>query len=230
MVGIDDGTTLPLHMISGQLMRVDAGAVQCHGLFAAPEQAQGLIILAQGLNTNHSHQYALTLAHVLYQHALATFVVDLFSSAERELDRQSGFFRTNYQIMAQRLPGIAEWFLENPGTARLTIGYFGMDAAGTATLQAAAERPDIAGAVVCAGGQIDPAHHGLSGVVAPTLLITAEKDVEAVKESQDTLSQLQGKKQVEMISGATTITQDLRARFRMMRLTLDWFTSHLVGL
>src|SRR5690242_9812840 len=101
MLGFDEDATLSFETGREQLIRVPAGAVERDGIFFLPENAHGLVILAQGIeDASHGpHQRALALTESVRSQGLATFVVDLFSSEEQELDRQTAYFQQNTDIM-----------------------------------------------------------------------------------------------------------------------------------
>jgi dienelactone hydrolase len=212
------------------LIQVPAGAVDLNGIIFLPPEAKGQVILAYGIETieENPHQTAINLAQVFHAHKIATLIVDLFSSEERELDAQTGYFRRNTEIMQQRIIGLAEWLLENPETAHLSPGYFGSGVAGAAALIAAAERPDIPTAVVVAGGQLEDARSALPGVLASTLLIAAEKDEDTVKSQQGALALLQHNKQFEQVHGSSSLFSDQHSFDEVARLASTWFERWLL--
>lgn len=214
----------------GRLVRVGAGAVTREGILAHPPDAPGIVILAHGLEGAEQtpHQNSLALAGLLNQSRLATLLVDLFDSDERALDETTAFFRENVEIMQQRLIGIADWLLDNPETENLSVGFFGVNVVGAASLIAAAERPDAIAAVVSAGGRANMARDYLPKVLAPALLIAAEKDEPAIKANQEALDLLPGKKQSERVAGASSLFADRETISEVARLAGQWFSRWLV--
>jgi putative phosphoribosyl transferase len=175
----------------GRLLSIEAEAVELSGILNIPDDAHGLVILAQGIdNSADLRPHFITMSQLFNQSALATVLVDLFMTDERKLDEETGFFHKNTDIMQQRLVGMADWFLQNEETQNFTIGYFGTGASGAAALVAAAERPDNVRAVVAAGSPIDMIQQYLQGVMAPTRLIAADNDEAGVKMNQAGLASL----------------------------------------
>jgi putative phosphoribosyl transferase len=216
----------------GRLIQVSAGAVDLNGIIFLPQQAKGQVILTYGIETleENPHRTAINLAQVFHTHNIATLIVDLFSSEERELDAQTGYFRLNTEVMQQRIIGLAEWLMENPETAHLSPGYFGSGIAGAAALIAAAERPDIPTAVVVAGGPLVSARSALPGVLASTLLIAAEQDEDTVKSQQEALALLQHNKQFEPVPGVSSLFADQHSLDKVARLASAWFERWLLPL
>ncbi|MBV9228409.1 MAG: alpha/beta hydrolase [Chloroflexi bacterium] len=215
----------------GRLIRIEAEAVELYGILNIPDNAHGLVILIQGLDniSGNLRQSFIAISQLFNQNALATLLVDLFTTNERKLDEESGFFRANTDIMQQRLIGMADWLLQNEETQNLSIGYFGTGASGAAALVAAAERPDNVRAVVVAGGSIDMVQQYLSGIMAPTRLIAAEKDEAGVKMNQAGFDSLTMKeKSFEQVKDTSSLFENNDTLQEVARLAQGWFTHWLV--
>jgi putative phosphoribosyl transferase len=213
----------------GRLFHITAQEVILSGILNIPADARGVVLLTHDIEgvAKHPHEYAISLAQSFYTNGLATLVVDLFASEERQVDKETAFFRTNTSIMQQRITGIAEWLREQPEITNLSIGYFGTDVSGAAALIAAAERPDIVRAVVSASGRLDMAQDYLSRILAPTILIVAQHDTAAVRRHQDTLGQLTVDKQFEQIPDVSSLFENAHTRDEVARLAGQWFTRWL---
>lgn len=207
--------------INGQLVSLGAGAIDLVGLLHIPPQAHGIVLLTHGVNASETltHNSALTIAHSFFQNGLATLVVDLFTTEEQKLDATSSFFRTNTDIMQQRIIGIAEWLSTNDLTRTLSIGYFGVGITGAATLIAAAERPDIVAAVVSVAAQLALVQDHLRRITTPTMLIMTGTDQNKLKMHLDTLAQISAEKRFEQIAENGN---------DIARLAGTWFSNHLV--
>ena len=216
---------------NGRLIHVGAGAVTLAGLLHLPAEAHGLVILTHGIegSTESSHQTALAIAQVLFQDNIATLLVDLFTAEEQRLDQGTDYFRLNTSVMEQRIAGMAQWLLENDETQHLSIGYFGAGATGAAVLIAAAERPDVVAAVVAAGGMLDAAQDYLRRVLAPTLLIAATQNTQAIAQSQQALENFPKEKRFEQIeAGSASLFATNDSVTKVAQRASQWFSTHLV--
>ncbi|MHB8597982.1 MAG: dienelactone hydrolase family protein [Ktedonobacteraceae bacterium] len=217
---------------NGRPIEVPAGAVILAASLQIPENAHGMVLLAQGSRNTSDGHYNKNFASLFHASGLATLSVDLISEEEDILDKATGFFRDNTSILSQRILGVASWLTENAETQDYSIGYFGVGIVGTAALIAAAERPDIIHAVVSCGGRLDGAQSYLSGVQAPTLLITSGQDTREVALSQEALSQLStplaGDKKVEIVAGAAQLLP--YKLVYVAQLANEWFVRHLVAI
>lgn len=213
-----------------QLVHIGAEAVALNGFLSIPEEARGLVILAHGIEdvSLNPHQNVVAMTRALNQHGLATLQVDLFSKEEKQLNVSTHFFCENIDIMQQRIVGTAEWFLENPSTENLSIGYFGVGVVGAAAIMAAAERPDVVAAVVAVGSEADLALDYVPRVLAPILLIAGEHDTAAIETHQRVLAQLKADKQLETVEGEASLFASQHGVDEVVRLAGGWFSRWLV--
>ena len=214
---------------TGRLIEITAGAVTLPALFHMPTNPRGLVVLTHGIEgiTDGTHASTLAIASQLHQASLATLVVDLFSTGEEQLDAGTDYFKGNTSIMEQRIMGIAEWTQDNAETSNLPLGYFGAGAAGAAVLIAAAERPDVVKAVVAVGARLDLAEDAPRRILAPTMLIAAQQDTNAIQQNQQAMESLTQTKRFEQIAGVNTLFSSKESITRIAQLAGEWFAQHL---
>jgi putative phosphoribosyl transferase len=105
------------------------------------------------------------------------------------LDKTTGFFRENVNVLHQRMKDIANWLIATDETQSLDLGYFGVGVSAAADL-AAALRPDAVHAIVAVAPHIDRVSPSLPRVVTPTLLMVAERDTQGLDMSRRALAEL----------------------------------------
>jgi dienelactone hydrolase len=201
------------------------------GELSIPQNARGIVILAQGSkNIEQLSSYSL-FADALYEAELATLLVHLLTEDEEQLDSQTQFFRFNVSILYQRIIGIAEWLAVNLETQNFSIGYFGGGPTGAAALVAAAERPDLVYAIVVGEGRLDLAQPYLARVFAPTLLMVRENDSAALQMNREALQQmpiaLETNKKIESIASSAGLFEASDVLKQVVELTSQWFAQHL---
>ncbi len=214
-----------------RLVPVAAGALVLAGELSIPQNARGIVLLAQGSkNIEQLSSYSL-FADALYEAELATLLVHLLTEDEEQLDSQTQFFRFNVSILYQRIIGVAEWLAVNLETQNLSIGYFGGGPTGAAALVAAAERPDLVYAIVVGEGRIDLAQPYLARVAAPTLLMVREDDSAALQMNREALQQmpiaLETNKKIESIASSAGLFEASDVLKQVVELTGQWFAQHL---
>ena len=171
-------------------VRVIAGAVVLEGDLRLPERARGVVLFAHGSGSSRRSSRNRYVAGLLNEAGLATLLIDLLTLEEERVDRQTAALRFDIDLLATRLIGATDWLTRYPDTRNLGLGYFGASTGAAAALVAAAERADIARAVVSRGGRPDLAGAALEKVQAPTLLIVGGDDVPVIELNRAALARL----------------------------------------
>jgi dienelactone hydrolase len=211
-----------------RLVRVTAGAVTLEGNLSLPEGARGVVLFAHGSGSGRHSSRNRYVARLLNQAGLATLLIDLLTADEEAVDLQTAHLRFDIGLLAQRLVGATGWLTQQPDTRHLRIGYFGASTGAAAALVAAAERPDVVGAVVSRGGRPDLAGPALPLVRAPTLLIVGGSDVPVIGLNRAAFEQLRCEKQLVIVPGATHLFEEPGALDEVARLAREWFERHLM--
>jgi dienelactone hydrolase len=149
------------------------------------------------------------------------------SCNKQALDARTTALRFDIGLLSRRLIMATNWLLHQPETASLTIGYFGASTGAAAALVAAAELPELIGAIVSRGGRPDLAGDALRHVVAPTLLIVGGNDPYVLGYNRKALTELQGPKKLQIIPGATHLFEEKGALETVAQLAKDWFVAYL---
>jgi dienelactone hydrolase len=206
---------------------VNLEGVNLEGTLAIPEMAQGMIVLVHGSGSHrHSHVNGY-IAQELRRAAFATFLINLLTPDEEDIDMRTQHYRFDIGLLALRLFKVTEWLSQNPDTCHLKVGYFGANTESAATLVAAADHPDMIHAIVSRSGRTDLSGSVLSRIKTPTLLIVGEGDFPYVGINQDALKQLNAAKQLEMIPAATHLFEEQGALEQAIELACQWFGRHL---
>lgn len=209
-------------------VQVVAGPVTLHGSLSRPKSAHGVVLFAHGSGSSRHSSRNRYVARALHDAGLATLLIDLLTAEEEAVDAQTSHLRFDIGLLAERLVGATNWLAGNPETADSAIGYFGASTGGGAALVAAAELPNVVGAVVSRGGRPDLAGPALPRVQAPTLLIVGGNDVPVIGLNRKALEQLGAReKQLVIVPGATHLFEEAGALEEVARLAADWFTRHL---
>ncbi len=209
------------------LVRVKAGSVTLEGNLDIPENAKGIVLFAHGSGSGRHSPRNRFVAEVLREGGLATLLIDLLTLDEEAIDLRTRHLRFDINLLAERLAGATDWLLENPETKDLRIGYFGASTGAGAALVAAAERPEVIGAVVSRGGRPDLAGLALPKVKAPTLLIVGGHDIPVIALNEQAFAQLNVEKELEIVPGASHLFEEPGTLEEAARLAREWFIEHL---
>jgi putative phosphoribosyl transferase len=147
---------------------------------------------------------------MLNEARLATLLVDLLTSNEEAVDLRTTHLRFDIELLADRLVGATDWLIQYPDTR-----------------VAAAERPDVVGAVVSRGGRPDLAGPALIRVHAPTLLIVGGNDFQGIELNRLALARLRCEKRLVIVPGATHLFEEPGMLDEAAHLAREWFERYL---
>jgi len=210
-----------------RLVRIAAGSVLLEGNLSLPAGARGVVLFAHGSGSSRHSPRNRHVARLLNQAKLATLLVDLLTADEEAIDLRTAHLRFDIGLLAERLIAATDWLTQQPATRELRVGYFGASTGAGAALVAAAERPEVVGAVVSWGGRPDLAGPALARVRAPTLLIVGGNDVPVIELNQAALAQLRCEKQLVIVPGATHLFEEPGALDEVAQLAREWFERYL---
>jgi dienelactone hydrolase len=220
---IDDNTTLPA---AGEML-LPVGEAALGASLAVPEDATGLVILAQSSGSGRFNPRTRRIAGLLYRGRMVTMLLDLLTPAEHELDCETAQFRLNVPRLAARLRAAIDGATRDLRVGGLPLGLFGAHTAAAAAIVAAAERPDVVSAVVCCGGRLDLAGGSLWRVAAPTLLMTGENDPVLLNINRLAAHELSAIHALEIVPCAAELIGDPLALPQVALLSRVWFQRHL---
>ncbi len=206
---------------------VPAGRARLEGNLLVPAGARGVVLFAHGSGSSRFSPRNRYVASALQRAPLATLLLDLLTPEEEEADLRTRHLRFDIDLLAGRLVAAAEWLSKDAQTTALRIGYFGASTGGGAALAAAAERPELAGAVVSRGGRPDLAGPALARVQAPTLLIVGGYDYPVIEMNQEALARIPAVKKLEIVPGATHLFEEPGTLEQVASLSRQWFEKYL---
>ena len=208
-------------------VRIATAGVALDGTLSRPVNATGLVVFAHGSGSSRFSSRNRFVAEQLHQAGLATLLFDLLTMQENSVDELTREYRFDIGRLAQRLTGTVDWVAANCETAQLPVGLFGASTGAAAALVAAAQRPDLVGAVVSRGGRPDLAGEFLSQVQAPTLLIVGGLDIQVIELNRQAAEALAAEHRIEIVPGASHLFEEPGKLRVVSQLAADWFTTHL---
>lgn len=230
-----------------QQVVVSGGPVLLNGVLSRPVGAANIVVFPYMRVAEAGNEKMLRglerLARACRQAGMDTLLVNLLTPEDEELDRATGFFRENIDVLHQRVTGIANWLIYQAEPGGISMGYVGAGVCGAAILAAAATRPDAIHSIVAIAPRIDLVRSALPEVIAPTLLIVGEQDTAAVDMGREALGKLlsdtaldvvaQARKRgvtnrLEIIRGITSVFENEQALQTVCQQAIDWFKSHLL--
>ena len=212
-----------------RLIQIRVGQVALEGNLSLPERAGGVVLFAHGSGSSRHSPRNRHVARMLNRANLATLLVDLLTPEEEALDVWTVHLRFDIGLLTGRLIGATDWLTQHPDTRHLRVGYFGASTGAGAALVAAAERPDVVGAVVSRGGRPDLAGPALARVRAPTLLIVGGYDLQVIQLNRVAFAQLHSEKELVIVPGATHLFEEPGTLDEVAQLAREWFERYLMA-
>ncbi len=193
-------------------VRIPLEGVGLDARLSMPTRGSGVVVFAHAGGPRHEH-----VAQTLQREHLATVRLDLLADGGRDSD---------VPVLAGRLAAVVDWLTDQPVTSGHPIGLFGAGVEAAVALVVAAERPAAVHAVVSCGGRPDLAGDALTRVLAPTLLIAAERDEEVLEANRQAARRASGG-HLEVVPGASDLIEEPGALDSVTRLTARWFHRHV---
>lgn len=202
---------------------IPADHILLQGELTIPASAPAIILFSHGSGSSHRSPRNRKVAQVLQQAGFGTLLFDLLTAEEDT----SFTNRFAIDLLTERLVAATRWVESLPETQDRRIGYFGASTGAAAALKAAAQLPST-GAVVSRGGRPDLAMDVLDEVKAPTLLIVGSLDTDVLAMNRQAFAQLNCKKQLEVVEGATHLFEEPGALETVCTLAKHWFKTQLL--
>jgi pimeloyl-ACP methyl ester carboxylesterase len=205
---------------------LDGGEIQ--GDLNIPEHSMAIVIFAHGSGSSRHSPRNKFVAQALNDAGLATLLIDLLTAHEETLDLETGDFRFDISLLADRLSAVTNWLRTQVATQKLHVGYFGASTGAAAALVSAAKHPEIVEAIVSRGGRPDLAGTHLKGVHAPTLLVVGGNDPMVIELNRQAAAELKAEYRLEIIPGAGHLFEEPGALEHVAILAREWFEDHLI--
>ena len=187
-----------------------------------PENPLACILLVETRQGDKTDRF---IARTLQDHRFAAVTLELLP-AEAELFPTAPDLRSGFRSFVGRLRGCARWLRSQEKTTRgLPIGYYGEGIGAAIALEAAAEGPEEAFAVVCCEGRPELAQSALATLRSPTLLIVGSDDLIALNANRRTAERLHCVHRLEIVQGATRLLDEDGALDAAARSAADWFMT-----
>jgi len=208
-------------------VKIPVDKTTIEGNLILPPHAKGVVLFAHGSGSGRFSPRNQYVAKVLNKARIATLLIDLLTKQEEEEDLQTGQFRFDINLLAQRLIGATEWLRKNPRTKNLAFGYFGASTGAAAALIAAAKLPEYVKVVVSRGGRPDLALDYIPKVKAPTLFIVGGNDTVVIDLNKKAMKNFSAGKKLMILPGASHLFEETGKLEEVAKLAASWFSKYL---
>jgi dienelactone hydrolase len=206
-----------------ETLKIDLGKVVIEGDLALPTHPKGLVIFAHGSGSGRFSPRNQFIAQFLYKQGYASFLLDLYSRHDPELDPTE----FNLKVLAGRLRDVTVKLKSLPYLTKLPVGFYGSSTGAAVALVAASHLKGQIHSVVSRGGRTDLANDILYLVKAPTLLLVGENDPAILEFNRESLSLIDAPKALKIIPGASHLFEESGALEAVALETEAWLEAHL---
>lgn len=210
-------------------VKIDLDDIMLEGDVVIPHNAAGVVLFAHGSGSSRRSPRNMFVAQELNKNSIGTFLFDLLTLKEEEIDSYTGHLRFDIPLLSNRLTGVTDWVLENSEISHFPLGYFGASTGTAAALISATERPAVIKAIVSRGGRTDLARSKLEYVVCPTLLIVGGYDDAVVALNKEAMKLMKSEKKLVIIPEATHLFEEPGKLEEVARHASSWFLKYLGG-
>jgi len=209
-------------------VRIPLSPFSIRGLVTLPDQARGLVLLAQGSAASRPSRRDRPMLEALLEARIGNARLDLITREEGQVDESTHLLWWDIHFLAGRLVVATDWLARQADTGQFPLGYLGAGASAAVALTAASARSGAIRAVVSRCGRPDLIEPALPTVITPTLLIVDSADRDGLRVNRraiDTLAAID--KELRIISPAPRSLGERAATEEMARLARDWFVRFL---
>jgi putative phosphoribosyl transferase len=206
---------------------IPSGYAMLQGELIIPAGAKGVVLFAHGSGSSRHSPRNQLVASKIRDAGIGTLLFDLLTQEEEAVDIRINHLRFDLDLLATRLLDATNWIKEREETSSLRIGYFGSSTGAGAALIASVEMKDNISAIVSRGGRPDLAKSSLPLVTSPTHLIVGEYDRTVIDLNRSTYKELQCKKELTIIEGASHLFEELGKIEEVADIAANWFSQFL---
>ncbi len=201
------------------------------GILAVPENnTGGLVIFVHGSGSSGYSPRNKYLSSVLNESGLATFLIDLLSPQESEVDNTTKEYRFNIELLTNRLLIVTDWMIHNDITKSFTFGYFGSSTGAAVAIKAAVKKSNRIVTIVTRSGRPDLVESSyLRSLKSSILLIVGSHDLPVIEFTQNAFKVLNNvtEKKIILIPGATHLFEEPGKIEQISRIASSWFKQNL---
>jgi putative phosphoribosyl transferase len=188
---------------------------------AIPREPMGIVVFARTNAAGRQTRYDRDLSKSLQAFGFATVLLDLLTPADELVDAATCAMRTDVALLARRLIEVIDWFDVDAEVAHLDVGLVAEGAGAAAAFVAACVRPQRVAAIVSYADRLDLAAPVLDRVQAPSLLIVAGNNDDALRSNDRAFRKLECTKELVRI-GQNQFTMPAALDDEVSRLAREW--------
>ena len=192
------------------------------GRLHSSERPKGLVIVAEKEDCRLLKKENEYLSRAFIKRNIAALFTHLLDPPENQ-DFDIPF---DIELMSRHIQQLTRWLSDQPLLGRLPLGYFAVNTAAAAILDASITAGKRIRAMVCHCGRPDLAGPKLPLVRSATLLITGSENVYLTELNWQAYELMTCEKQLVVIEGDPTQFEEQHKAQQIAHLSANWFDRH----
>ena len=201
------------------------------GILCIPEtQCGSLVIFVHGSGSSQYSSRNEYLSEVLNRLGISTFLVNLLTKNETDIDNKTQEYRYNIGLLTNRLLTITDAMLQDTDTGGFRFGYFGSSTGVAAAVKAATQRYQRVETIVSRSGRLDLVDpDSLAKLRSSLLLLVGSNDQLVTKISFKLIHNIKktSSKKIIQIPGASHLFSEPGKIEQVARIASAWFVEKL---
>lgn len=178
------------------------GNVELNALLTIVDDSSSIVVMANGNSSGRFSSRNCYVAEEFNKIGFSTLHIDLLTTDEECVDLETGEYRFDIELLADRVKTATKWLIEGERTSEMRVAYLGTNASAAAVLSAAAEMQKTVEAVVSLGGRCDLVGFELPMVKAQTLFVVGEHDTFITAVTRNAMDKMKAGNSLVVIEGA----------------------------
>lgn len=212
-------------------IKVQISGITFQGLLSTPNNgSNSLVIFVHGNGSSGYSPRNNYLSDILNNSGISTFLIDLLTVQESEIDNHTNEYRFDIKLQTERLLKITDTILQEYDSKSVKLGYFGASTGTAVAICTAIQKPDDVVTIVSRSGRPDLIEKGkLKQLKSSLLLLVGSEDTGIINLSKRTLNVLnhEWNNNLVLIPGATHLFEETGKIEQVGRIAAGWFKNQL---
>jgi len=202
---------------------VSPGVEICASL-SIVEGSGSVVLLAFGSGSARHSSRNCFLSEELNRAGYSTMMLDLLSVDEEQDDLETGEYRFDIELLADRTKTATKWLNKDEQTGDMDIVYYGLNASAASSLSAASQLGKTIKGIVSQAGRCDLVDLELPMVKSPVLFIVGEYDNFITGITQKAIGLMRSKSKLVFIEGASHYFEEPGAIEEVAAAAVAWLS------
>ena len=202
---------------------IPIGSKKFRGTLTIPPRAKAVIIFAHGGGGGRTAPRNNMVARFFNEKNFGTLLFDMLTVKDDSSNKNN----LDINLLSKRLTSATKWFIKQPESKGLKIGYFSVSSGTPAAIITAVKMPKLIFAIVSKSGRPDLSPHQINLLRTPILYVVGESDEPIVDINEEMYLRTPSQKDMVVIPEAGHFFDEPGALLQVSKYSLNWFKKYL---